>query len=54
MFIGDEPRWDYDGASAVGMRAVLLDRIDKHPTHNGLRVRCLDAIAALARGSASS
>jgi putative hydrolase of the HAD superfamily len=41
MFIGDEPRWDYDGAQAFGMRAVLLDRIGKHTQHEGLRVRSL-------------
>jgi FMN phosphatase YigB (HAD superfamily) len=50
MFVGDEPRWDYEGASSVGMRAVLLDRIDKHPKHDGVRVRSLDAVAELARG----
>jgi len=48
MFVGDEPRWDYDGAQAVGMRAVLLDRIDKHTQHEGLRLRNLAGIAALA------
>jgi putative hydrolase of the HAD superfamily len=49
LFVGDEPRWDYDGADAVGMKAVLLDRIDKHPNHTGLRLRNLDGIASLAR-----
>jgi putative hydrolase of the HAD superfamily len=48
VFIGDEPRWDYDGAHAVGMRAVLIDRIGKHTQHEGLRVRSLEGIAALA------
>jgi putative hydrolase of the HAD superfamily len=26
IFVGDEPRWDRDGAQAVGMDAILIDR----------------------------
>lgn len=31
VMVGDNLAVDYDGARAVGMRAVLLDRTDQHP-----------------------
>jgi FMN phosphatase YigB (HAD superfamily) len=47
VYIGDHPRWDYDGAQAAGLLPVLLDREGRHSTHPGPRICCLDQIPAL-------
>ena len=31
LHVGDSPRDDYEGARGAGLRAVLLDRDDRHP-----------------------
>ncbi|MBI4474342.1 MAG: HAD-IA family hydrolase [Acidobacteria bacterium] len=33
VHIGDLPNDDFDGAVAAGLRAVLIDRLNNHPTH---------------------
>ena len=38
IFVGDRPNWDVDGARAVGMRAVLIDRGGAHPDFAGPRI----------------
>jgi len=32
LLIGDEPVMDVEGAIAIGMKAVLVDRRDRHPS----------------------
>ncbi len=51
LFIGDEPLWDIEGARAAGMPAVLIDRADRHSSHQGARVQNLGQIAPFLRGS---
>jgi putative hydrolase of the HAD superfamily len=41
VFVGDELQWDVAGSTAVGMRSVLIDRDDIHPTYEGSRIRSL-------------
>ena len=50
LFIGDEPVWDFEGAVAAGMPAILIDRIDKHPSHNGMRIRNLEQVMQILSG----
>ena len=50
IFIGDEPVWDFEGAVAAGMPAVLIDRIDKHRSHNGMRIRNLEQVMQILSG----
>lgn len=51
MFVGDDPRWDMDGSAAVGMRTMLIDRDNRHPTYTGERVPDRRGVlAALERG----
>jgi putative hydrolase of the HAD superfamily len=40
LHVGDSPRDDYEGARGAGLRAVLLDREDRHP-HVAERIRSL-------------
>lgn len=47
LFIGDEPAWDVEGARAAGMPAFLIDRTNKHSSHNGIRIQTLEEISAL-------
>ncbi len=47
LFVGDDPDNDYAGATAAGMRAVLLDPHDKSPDVP-CRVRSLGEVVALA------
>jgi hypothetical protein len=49
-FIGDEPVWDFEGAVAAGMPAILIDRIDKHRSHNGMRIRNLEQVTQVSSG----
>jgi putative hydrolase of the HAD superfamily len=47
LHVGDSPEHDVDGALASGLRAVLLDRHDRHATFDRApRVRSLDELAA--------
>lgn len=43
-FVGDEPAWDIEGSKAVGMRAVLIDRHNRHPDYEGERVTRLNQL----------
>jgi putative hydrolase of the HAD superfamily len=47
LHVGDSPRDDYEGARGAGLRAVLLDRDDRHP-HIAERIRSLAEIAEIA------
>ena len=49
LHVGDSPRDDYDGARGAGLRAVLLDRDDRHP-HVAERIRSLAEIAGRVEG----
>jgi putative hydrolase of the HAD superfamily len=43
LFVGDDLQNDFDGATAAGLRAVLLDEHGKHP-HVNPRVRSLSEV----------
>lgn len=45
LHVGDSLREDYEGARGAGLRAVLLDRDDRHP-HAADRIRSLSELAA--------
>ncbi len=47
MFVGDDPEWDITGSTAVGMRAVLIDRDNLFPTHTGIRITSLTDLPTL-------
>lgn len=47
VFVGDDLRTDIGGASAVGCRAVLIDRRGRHPDHVGERIESLDELLPL-------
>lgn len=47
LFIGDEPVWDIEGAGRVGMPAVLIDRTNRHSSHEGRRVQNLEDVFPL-------
>jgi putative hydrolase of the HAD superfamily len=32
-FVGDDPRWDFEGATTAGMHPILLDRDRRHADH---------------------
>ena len=44
LHVGDSPRDDYEGARGAGLRAVLLDRADRHP-HLPERIHSLSELA---------
>lgn len=44
VFVGDDPRWDVAGSSAVGMRPILIDRARRHPEHAGERIESLHGL----------
>ena len=47
LHVGDSPEHDVDGALACGLRAVLLDRHDRHGAYDRApRVRSLDGVLA--------
>ena len=47
LHVGDSPEHDVEGALAAGLRAVLLDRHDRHATFDRApRVRSLDEVVA--------
>jgi putative hydrolase of the HAD superfamily len=45
-FVGDDLEWDIAGSAAAGMRPVLIDRDNRYPNFNGVRIRSLDDLAA--------
>ena len=47
VMVGDSVRDDIAGARAAGLRAVLIDRTDRHPEHDGERIRTLAELPRL-------
>lgn len=47
LFVGDEPVWDYEGATAAGMQAVLLDRDGRHAAKKFRSIKDLGELPAL-------
>lgn len=47
VYVGDHPRIDVEGARAVGMGAVLIDRRGHHPNFEGHRIDALDGLLNL-------
>lgn len=43
--VGDSLPIDVEGALGAGLDAVLLDRFDAHPGHDGARIRSLDELS---------
>ncbi|MHC4593246.1 MAG: HAD family hydrolase [Planctomycetota bacterium] len=48
LFVGDHPRWDVEGPSAVGIDAILIDRTGSCPA-NGTVIHDLQEVLAMAR-----
>ena len=44
LFVGDDPRWDVAGPQAVGIEAVLIDRLGEWPEADAPRIRTLEAL----------
>ena len=44
LMVGDSPELDYDAALKAGLKALLLDRDNRHPDATRARVRSLDAL----------
>jgi putative hydrolase of the HAD superfamily len=44
VYVGDHPRIDADGARAVGMGAVLIDRRGRYPQYDGVRIGTLEEL----------
>ncbi|HVE76021.1 MAG TPA: HAD-IA family hydrolase [Actinomycetota bacterium] len=51
MYVGDHPRIDAQGAEAVGMTGVLIDRKGRHPDFSGIRITRLDELLPILSGS---
>jgi putative hydrolase of the HAD superfamily len=47
VYVGDNPEFDVDPAVALGMTAVLIDRRERFPDHDGPRIADLRDLAAL-------
>ena len=47
LYVGDHPRIDVEGAKAVGMEAVLIDRRGRHQGFEGLRISSLDQLLSI-------
>lgn len=47
LYVGDHPRIDVEGARAVGMGAVLIDRRNHHQGFEGNRIATLDGLLEL-------
>ena len=45
VYVGDVPELDIRPALKLGMGAVLIDRHDRYPSHDGLRIRDLRELA---------
>jgi putative hydrolase of the HAD superfamily len=41
-FVGDHPEFDVDPPAALGMFTVLIDRRERYPEHDGVRITDLD------------
>jgi putative hydrolase of the HAD superfamily len=52
MYVGDNPEFDVVPASALGMTAVLLDRRERFPDSDGLRIVDLRELPGLVRAVA--
>jgi FMN phosphatase YigB (HAD superfamily) len=46
-FVGDHPRWDYEGSEAAGMIPVLIQREPTEALHSGNVIRALGDLAGL-------
>jgi putative hydrolase of the HAD superfamily len=47
VYVGDNPEFDVDPPTALGMYAVLIDRRERHPDHPGPRVTDLRELTPL-------
>jgi putative hydrolase of the HAD superfamily len=47
VYVGDNVTYDVEPAQAVGMTGVLLDRRDRFPDYDGVRIRSLDELPAV-------
>lgn len=47
VHVGDSPGMDVVPATSVGMHAVLLDRLDRYPQADGLKVSSLEELTGL-------
>lgn len=52
IYVGDNPYFDIEPATALGMHAVLLDRRGRHPQHRGPRLRSLQELPTLVKVAA--
>jgi putative hydrolase of the HAD superfamily len=43
-FVGDDPRWDAEGAANAGMRSILLDRDGRYTQTRWPRARTLEEV----------
>lgn len=50
VYVGDHPRIDVEGAEAVGMGAVLIDRKDRHTGFPGRRISTLEELLPILNG----
>jgi FMN phosphatase YigB (HAD superfamily) len=47
LFVGDDHRWDINGAQSAGLRPVLLESVVPKPRHDHLTIPNLAGIIAL-------
>jgi FMN phosphatase YigB (HAD superfamily) len=47
MYVGDSISLDMEPAKEIGLRAVLLDRLDIHPDYSDLKIRTLNELSSL-------
>ena len=47
VYVGDHPYFDIEPAQSIGMFAVLIDRRDRFPEHQGPRITKLDELPPL-------
>lgn len=47
VYVGDNPEFDTKPAESVGMVGVLLDRRERFPDHQGIRITGLDQLPAV-------
>lgn len=47
LYVGDHPRIDVEGAQAVGMSGVLIDRRDRYPEYPGRRIKQLTELLSI-------
>ena len=46
-FVGDSPEFDVDPPAALGMYPVLIDRRERHPSFDGVRIQRLTELAGV-------